>query len=74
MISMLRKGACSGSIHDLVHIPAQNFLADCLPKASANAAHPIYLVSDADSDDSADKDGEKHSQSEHHRGFHRRGR
>ena len=27
-ISMLRKEACSGSIHDLAHIPAQNCLAD----------------------------------------------
>ena len=28
MISMLRKGACSGSFHDLAHIPTQNCLAD----------------------------------------------
>ena len=27
-ISMLRKESCSGSIHDLAHIPAQNCLAD----------------------------------------------
>ena len=33
--------------------------------------HPTSLVSDADFDDSADVDGEKHSQSKHHRGFHR---
>ena len=30
MISMLRKEACSGSIHDLAHISTQNCLADCL--------------------------------------------
>ena len=36
--------------------------------------HPISLVSDADFDDSTDVDGEKHSQSRHHRGFHRRDR
>ena len=34
MISMLRKEACSGSIHDLAHIPTQNCLADCLTKAA----------------------------------------
>ena len=34
-ISMLRKEAFSGSIHDLAHIPSQNCLADCLTKASA---------------------------------------
>ena len=28
MISMLRKEACSGSIHDHAHIPTQNCLAD----------------------------------------------
>ena len=32
MISMLRKEACSGSIHDLAHIPTQN-LATSLAKA-----------------------------------------
>ena len=37
MISMLRKEACSGSIHDLAHSPTQNCLADCLTKASAKA-------------------------------------
>ena len=37
MISMLRKEACSGSIHDLAHIPTQNCSADCLTKASAKA-------------------------------------
>ena len=37
MISMFRKEACSGSIHDLVHIPTKNCLADCLTKASAKA-------------------------------------
>ena len=30
--------------------------------------HPISLVNDADFDDSADVDGEIHSQSKHHRG------
>ena len=29
MISILRKEACSGSIHDFAHIPTQNRLADC---------------------------------------------
>ena len=28
MIFMLRKEGCSGSIHDLAHIPDQNCLAD----------------------------------------------
>ena len=37
MISMLRKGACSGSIRDLAHISTQNCLADCQTKASAKA-------------------------------------
>ena len=37
MISMLRKEACSGSLHDLVHVSTQNFLSDCLTKASAKA-------------------------------------
>ena len=32
--------------------------------------HPISLVSDADSDENADMDDEKHSQPKHHRGFH----
>ena len=36
MISMLRKEACPGSVHDLAHIPTRNCLADCLTKASAN--------------------------------------
>ena len=44
MISMLRKGACSGSIHDSPHIPTQNGLADCLTKASANADNLITAV------------------------------
>ena len=35
MISIVRKAACSGSIHDLAHISTQNCLADCLTKASA---------------------------------------
>ena len=37
----------------------------------ARMMHPISLVSDADFKDSADVDGEKHSQSKHHRRFHR---
>ena len=35
MISLLRKRACSGSVHDLAHIPTPNCLTDCLTKASA---------------------------------------
>ena len=35
MIAMLRKEACSGSIHDLAHSSTQNCLADCLTKLSA---------------------------------------
>ena len=44
MISMLRKEACSGSIHDLAYIPTQNCLADCLTKASAKADTLITAV------------------------------
>ena len=44
MISMLRKEACSGSIHDLAHIPTQNCSADCLTKASAQADNLITEV------------------------------
>ena len=44
MISMLRKEACSGNIHDLAHIPTQNCLADCLTKASAKADNLITAV------------------------------
>ena len=44
MISMLRKEACSGSIHDLAHIPIQNCLADCLEKASAKGDKLITAV------------------------------
>ena len=44
MISMLRKEACSRSIHDLAHIPTQNWLADCLTKASAKADNLITAV------------------------------
>ena len=32
--------------------------------------HPISLVSDADSDDNTDVDGEKNSQPKHHREVH----
>ena len=44
MISMLRTKTCSGNIHDLAHIPAQNCLADCLTKASAKADNLITAV------------------------------
>ena len=44
MISMLRKEACSGSIHDLAHIPTHNCLADCLTKACAKADNLITAV------------------------------
>ena len=44
MISVLRKEACSGSIHGLAHIPTQNCLADCLTKASAKADNLITAV------------------------------
>ena len=48
MISMLPKEACSGSIHDLAHIPAQNCLADCLAdcltKSQAKADNLITAV------------------------------
>ena len=44
MISMLRKRACSGSIHDLAHTPTQNCLADCLTKASGKADNLITAV------------------------------
>ena len=36
-ISLLKEEACSGSIHDLAHIPTQNCFADGLTKASAKA-------------------------------------
>ena len=44
MISMLRKEACLGNIHDLAHIPTQNCLADCLTEASATADNLITAV------------------------------
>ena len=44
MISMLRKEACSGSIHDLAHSPTQNCMAECLTKASAKADNLIATV------------------------------
>ena len=44
MISMLRKEACSGGIHDLAHIPTQNCLADCRTTASAKADNLITAV------------------------------
>ena len=46
MISMLRKEACSGSIHDLAHVTTQNVLADCLTKISAKADNLITAVKD----------------------------
>ena len=44
MISMFRKEACSGSIHDFAHISTQNCLSDCLTKASAKADNLITAV------------------------------
>ena len=44
MISILRKEACSGSVHDLAHIPTRNCLADCLAKASAKADNLVSAV------------------------------
>ena len=44
MISMLRKEACSGSIHDLAHIPTQKCLTGCLTKSSAKADNFITAV------------------------------
>ena len=43
-IYMLRKEACSGSIHDLAHIPTKKCLADCLTKASPKADTLITAV------------------------------
>ena len=44
MISMMRKEACSGSIHDLAHIPTQHGLSDCLTKTSAKPDNLIDAV------------------------------
>ena len=44
LISMLRKEACPGSIHDIAHIPTPNCLADCLTKPSAKADNLITAV------------------------------
>ena len=44
MISMLRREACSGSIHHLAYIPIQNCLAHCLTQASAKAENLITAV------------------------------
>ena len=44
MISMLRKEACSGSIHDLAHIPTQNCLANDLTNSSAKKDNLITAV------------------------------
>ena len=44
MISMFRKEASSGSIHDLAHFPTQNCLADCLTKSSVEANNLITAM------------------------------
>ena len=44
VISMFRKEACSGNIHDFAHISTQNCLSDCLTKASAKADNLITAV------------------------------
>ena len=44
MTSLLRKEACSGSIHDIAHIPTQNCLAECVTKTSAKADNLITVV------------------------------
>ena len=44
MLSMLRKEACSGNIHDLSQIPTQHCLADVLSKASAKVYDLITAV------------------------------
>ena len=44
MISMLRRKARSGSIHDVAHIPTQNCLADCRTTASAKEDNLITAV------------------------------
>ena len=44
MSSLLRKEACSGSIHDLAYTPIQNCLADCLTEASAKAVNLTTAV------------------------------
>ena len=44
MISMLRKEPCSGSIHDLAHIPTQNCLAAYFTKTSTKADNLITAV------------------------------
>ena len=48
MISMLRKKARSGSIHDVAHIPTQNCLADCRTTASAKEDNLITAVKTGD--------------------------
>ena len=44
MIQMLRKEACSGSIHDLAHIRTALCLSDCLTKGSARPDELIRAV------------------------------
>ena len=44
LISILRKEACSVSIHDFAHIQFQICLAECLTKASAKADNLITAV------------------------------
>ena len=48
MLSILRKEACSGTIHDLAHIPTQICLAACLTKSSAKADNLITAGSVVD--------------------------
>ena len=44
MISLLRKEACSGSVHDLAHISTRNCLTDCVTKVSGKADNLITAV------------------------------
>ena len=44
MIQMLRKEACSGSIHDLAHIRTALCLSDCLTKGSAKPDELVRAV------------------------------
>ena len=44
MVSVLRKEAFSGSIHDLAHLPTPSCLAECLTKPSAKADNLITAV------------------------------
>ena len=44
MSSMLREEACTGSIHDIAHIPTQNCLTNCLTKASAKDDRKCWML------------------------------